>query len=193
LTFTNGTRVWSAPEIVAVDKGLGWLNRTTHNTFLLRLSRFGNDGMTFERDVWLGPNILADNNSDGLIRVADAGFNTAGYPVDQSIVHEIGHNWDSADENSTVESFRQISDWKPLAIESAVPAGYTRAANLKGEPQPWIYQTGTQFARPDGYGRTNPFEDFASSLETYYSGKNPSANWQAKWYYIDGFIRRMTT
>ena len=66
--------------------------------------------------------------------------------------------------------FQALSGWLswPLGFPFlAVPQGYTRGVDLKGVAQPWIYKTGTAFSRPDGYGKTNPFEDFATCVETY--------------------------
>ena len=39
---------------------------------------------------------------------------------------------------------------------------------------------------------TNPYEDFATSLEVYYSKLNPASNWQAKWDYMDSFLNSMS-
>ena len=65
--------------------------------------------------------------------------------------------------------------------------------DLSGVAQPYIYASTAQFARLDGYGKTNPKEDFASSLETYYSGANAAANWQSKWNFIDNFLRSISS
>ena len=38
------------------------------------------------------------------------------------------------------------------------------------------------------YGKTNPVEDFATSLEVYFSGSKDPSLWQAKWNYVDGWL-----
>src|SRR5262249_15633823 len=93
LNFTAGDKDWTDTEIQQVDVGLSWLQQRTNNTSLLQWG-FGQDLM-FQRYANLsgaGPGLitLADNNSRGLIRVADGAF---GGQTAQTIIHEIGHNW----------------------------------------------------------------------------------------------------
>lgn len=152
-----------------------------------------------------GAIVLADNDSRGTIRVTSAALSGTWGPVDQTVVHEIGHNWD--DENLDWAGFLSLSGWEvwDLTANPTVKTGYTQATDLSGSASNlywtagghtycWIYRTGMQFSRSDGYGRTNPYEDFATCVETYYAlaqgyiGANPASNWQAKWNFINTFL-----
>ena len=42
------------------------------------------------------------------------------------------------------------------------------------------------------YGKTNPYEDFATSLEVYFSKTKPVSQWQVKWSYMDRFLNDMS-
>jgi hypothetical protein len=87
------------------------------------------------------------------------------------IVHEIGHNWDTVDENPGIGAFFNLSVWR-------------------SRHHVWVYENpNAVFARD--YGKTSPYEDFATSLEVYYSGLNPASNWQDKWNYMDSWLNSM--
>lgn len=187
VSFVNGQKNWTDAEVQTLGTGLAWLQETTRSTRLLKLST-GKDVNVF-RYVALpssGPNTVTfgDNDSAGAIRITDAAFNFQ--VADRTIVHEMGHDWDT--ENPRWTEFLALSGWRALAVDQPVPAGYTRAADLSGNQQPWIYKSTAEFARPDGYGRTNPYEDFASSLETYYTKAKDPSLWSAKWRFIDHFL-----
>ncbi len=104
INFVNGNRLWTEQEIRQVDAGLKLLQDRTDNTRLLKLFNVTGSlqlGMQFERNVNLGSNVLADNDSRGHIRVADLAFTTdqTSSPVWATVIHEIGHNWDTTQEN----------------------------------------------------------------------------------------------
>lgn len=188
LSFASGDKLWTDTEVAQVDIGLNWLHHATRNTSLLKLS--DGSSLTFSRVASLGsPTTLADNDSAGTIQVADAAF-TSATPVDQSTIHEIGHNWDNENEKWT--EFQALSGWGDWDLATPIPDGYSRAMNLSSTPQPWAYRSDAEFSRLDGYGRTNPREDFATCLETYYTGQNPSENWQSKWDFINNFLISMS-
>ena len=104
------------------------------------------------------------------------------------VFHEIGHNWD--DELSSFAYFKTLSDWQPWYPNLPPLAGYTAAnMNLVGEAEPWVYANSATFA--ENYGRTNPYEDFATVFEALfahlagdtYSGPDISAKFQ----YVETF------
>ena len=119
ITFRGG---WTQTEIMQVDVGLAKLHARTGNTRLLKLSPQSSwpitSGLplTFERwgvlskDGRPNPAILGDNDSSGLIRIADRAFTTdqSTTPVWATVIHEIGHNWDTAGENPSF-NFRYFS------------------------------------------------------------------------------------
>jgi hypothetical protein len=155
ITFRNVTRAWSDSEIVAVDQGLALLHNRTGNTRLLKLSNGG--GLTFQRLTVLPqhPQAPADNDSLGNIRFADIQFTINRAVTPSVVVHEIGHNWDEQRENPFVDSFRAQSGW------ISTPTGTTPL--YRSNDGQWFYGQNATFARH--YGRTNPFEDFATTIE----------------------------
>ena len=123
--------------------------------------------MTFRRTWTLGARTLAINYGNGIIDIADLTFSdSTGVPA--TIIHELGHNWDTEAENPTAKQFFDLSRWRKRLLVG------------------WTYDDNAEFA--NDYGRTNPQEDFATALEVYFSRENPPSQWQAKWDYIDGFL-----
>lgn len=193
--FQSGDRSWSDKNVLQVDQAFAWLAARTQNNTMLQLQNGGE--LTFLRVKSLGSNpkliVLADNNSKGRIRMADPSFKKFN-TCRETVIHELGHNWDK--ENSNWQGFLDLSGWMARP-ELALPDGYLLAYSLDNVPQPWIYLSGTTFAKP--YAHTNPFEDFASSLEIYYalaigdSSANAASNWQSKWDFIDTFLDNLAT
>ena len=187
LLSNNGVQ-WNESEIVALDQGFSWLVNRTGNTHVLKQATGGE--LTIQRVATIGSNpgvtTLGDNDNAGHIRITTAGLAGSGQAIAANIIHEVGHDWDN--EGPLWTQWMAIGGWRDLATNQAVPAGYTRATNLSGAATAFVYKTGSQFARPDGYGKTNPREDFASSLETFYTGANAASNWQAKYNFIQRFL-----
>jgi Ca2+-binding RTX toxin-like protein len=207
VTFRRGDVNWADSEIISIDKGLGWLHAKTNNTTLLELP----DAVT-ELEVTRISSIpttnpgtvLGDNDGKGHIRITTGGVNAG--TLDNTIVHEIGHNWD---QQLDAIFFAALSDWKVwnLTDNGAVPAGYRQADTFGklqswtegGKTYCWIYKSDAQFSRADGYGRSNVREDFATCIETYYdltkpgSTENAASNWQSKWNYIDDWFARKSS
>ena len=154
ITFRDGNRRWSDAEIIAVDSGLGWLHARTGNTRMLKLSSGGN--LSFERNSSLpsGPGALADNDSAGHLRFADILFTTHRSLITSTVAHELAHNWDDASENPYIASFRSQSGWTQGPYNSQLAVSTDRL---------WQYNRNATFARD--YGRTNPLEDFATTIE----------------------------
>jgi Ca2+-binding RTX toxin-like protein len=205
--FSRGDVNWTDAEVIAADKGLAWLHAKTNNTTLLEMPDSFTE-LNFRRVSFVSADsantLLGDNSGGGRIRITNWGI-TAGN-VDATVVHEIAHNWD---QEIDMFFFAALSGWREwnLTDDGAVPSGFTEAAKF-GQPQRWteggdmycwIYKSDAQFSRADGYGRTNPREDFATCLETYYaltkpgSTENPASNWQGKWNYINDWLARKTT
>jgi Ca2+-binding RTX toxin-like protein len=171
ITFSDGDASWTPNEIVDLDAGFQWLVQRTGNTKMLKLSTGGPIAIVRDHDV--GSDVLGENFEDGRIVIADLAYTdtSIGGP-DVVVVHEIAHNWDTPDENPGIKAFYDLSQW--------------RSRN-----HVWAYlNPSATFARD--YGMTNPYEDFATSLEVYYSKLNPASNWQAKWNYMDSFLNSMS-
>lgn len=176
--FNAGT--WTDQEIRDADVALGNLHRLTNNTAFLERANGG--AISFDRvgtQITALPNgsIIGGWNGSGgsVIAFTQPSFNdwdaTAGNGNDrwrlwQTIYHEIGHNWDDPTENGFAGAFRTVSGWVQSATNPSPwwnPAEFT-ASTATGDN--WWFRTGTQFAR--GYGQWNPFEDYATTWETYF-------------------------
>lgn len=145
LMFKSSNADWSLDEIMQVDMALQKLHLRTGNTRLLKLS----DGsvQTFLRsDGYWGANVLAANNSQGTIWVNTLAFTTnqSVIPVWSSVIHEIGHNWDTPQENTSIGSFQSLSDWRFSST-----TGWTHASNASFVS--W-------------YAAYSPLEDFSETL-----------------------------
>ncbi|MEZ6091063.1 MAG: calcium-binding protein, partial [Pirellulaceae bacterium] len=93
----------------------------------------------------------------------------------ETMIHEIGHNWDSVDEgNPFFASFMSLSGWS-----STNPAGKTHYVSGDGQ---WYYakkaasgffggKVPTSSGNSLTYGKFNPREDFATAWETYFKNK----------------------
>jgi Ca2+-binding RTX toxin-like protein len=154
-TYAAGS--WTDAEIIEVDGGLSYLHTTTGNT---RLLRFGStDGMTFVRQGsrTVGSRELAGgwNSGDGTQYFTAHGM----AHVDVTVVHEAAHDWDDPAETQFATQFRQISDWTTTTAETHTQSG-------DGQWY-WLSTTANTFAR--GYGRYNPFEDWATTWEAAYA------------------------
>jgi Ca2+-binding RTX toxin-like protein len=168
LNFNDGNLIWTDDEIWKMDVGLAWLQKRTGSVKILKLSN-GKD-ITVERNNDVGIDILGDNRGDGIIDIADLAFTTPELPPAVVMVHEIGHNWDTDDENPTDHTFFDLSRWR-------------------GDDPNWTYDSHAQF--PRDYGRTNPYEDFAVCLEEYYDGFTPKSLWLAKWNWMENWLNTM--
>jgi Ca2+-binding RTX toxin-like protein len=167
--FKDGDVKWTEEEIWQLDKGFAMLQARTNNTRLLKFSL--GDTIVFRRFADLGADTLALNTGDGNLDFADLAFTEPTLAPHVTAIHELGHNWDESDENPTFGDFVEISHWRRVGSE-------------------WTFTPGTEFARD--YGQTNPVEDFATSLEVYFSKSKPASQWQAKWNYIDGWLDSMS-
>jgi hypothetical protein len=194
---------WTDEEVESIDVGLDWLHHLTGGNRLLRMPDRVTE-LQFNRVYGLsddGLGLLATNSGGGMINFADMAF-LPGIGTDETVVHEIGHNWD---DQFDALFFAGLSDWKLWNVaEYGIPAGYMQANRFGtlqwydvDETWAWIYSSNAEFSRSDNYGQTNPREDFATCLETYYaltdplSGANPKSNWLSKWNYINDWIARM--
>jgi hypothetical protein len=154
---------WSDTDIQAVDFALGVIEQRVGNTSLLKMP----DGtpLTFRRQGYdSDPNslLLGWNTLDGKITLLDYAFTDIDW-LHRSVYHEIGHNWEDPSDNKYWNTFTGLSGWT-YAPTSPNPTLFTQAAETDTD---WWFKKGTAFARD--YGRTNPWEDWATSVEAYFS------------------------
>ncbi|MBW3599309.1 MAG: hypothetical protein KY475_18820 [Planctomycetes bacterium] len=163
--FKTGDKSWSEEEIEDVDLGLRALHHKTGNDNLLELKNGGS--LTFQRyKSGSKSSVLADNNSAGRIRMYDSVFASPGLTA-LTTVHEIAHNWDN--EHSKWSQWQKESGWRSTKPSAATLKNYSESGDGK-----WWHQKSVSFAR--SYGKTNPYEDFATSWESYFVFKHGMTN-----------------
>lgn len=186
--FSVGTRAWTDAEIQTVDAGLSRLHQRTGNTKLLKLV----DGspISFIRDdAEAGnPDTLAFNSGDGTITLLNPAFSNAPLATITTI-HEVGHNWDEGESAlSNFQGWLALSGWTQTQAAGLLPSD-------DGE---WFYNPSAQFALD--YGKTNPFEDWSTAWEKYYTDTFQLPDTQglqdigaAKTQHLDGFFNALST
>jgi Ca2+-binding RTX toxin-like protein len=165
LGFADGDAAWTEDEIWQLDRGFAMLQSRTNNTRLLKFT--DGDTIVIRRVADLGEDTLAINTGTGRIDVADLAFNEPTLDPHVTLIHELAHNWDEPDENPSFGEFNEISHWRR-------PTGE------------WEHDPSVPFARE--YGKTNPVEDFATSVEVYFAQSKPASEWQVKWDYVDRWL-----
>jgi hypothetical protein len=173
LTLRYQPASWSEEQIEQVDGGLDFLHAEVGNTKMLKLSgggnvtmfRYGNyipynatDGNNDANDMRandMGPGFTGFNRNNGQIWFGDGAF-TSDFEVAETTIHELAHNWDK--ENGKFNEWKALSGW----VETTNP----NANQTLSRDGRWVYNSNTEFFR--NYGRTNPYEDFATSFEAYY-------------------------
>jgi hypothetical protein len=156
---------WSQADIQAVDFALGEIEQRVGNTRLLKMP----DGsqLTFRRQGHASdPNslLLGWNTLDGNITLLDFAFEDTAW-LHRSVYHEISHNWEDRSDNKYWNTFTGLSGWYSGAHPPRTGfALYTQAPETDPD---WWFKKGSAFTRD--YGRTNPWEDWAVSVEAYFS------------------------
>jgi Ca2+-binding RTX toxin-like protein len=196
---------WTHEEIVKIDVALGNLHAHTGNTRLLKRAD-GVTGMTFER---IGPQLtnlstsILGWNSGSSVAITNSSF-SSDLNLWQTVYHEIGHNWDGdtaaeTTANPFAANFRSLSSWRR---SSSNPGSTFLASGAAGDD--WWYLSTAQFTRVDTpgltdcYSRWDPWEDYATTWEVYFSnrfhGTNAGLNWvQAKIDNLDQLFARLRT
>ncbi|MCA9185253.1 MAG: calcium-binding protein [Pirellulaceae bacterium] len=180
-TSTYGAGSWTDTAVENVDRALAELHHATGNVRLLETSTGG--GLTFYRQgSWIsdsnggttGSSVLGWNSGNGSITLTTASMNNVDRLM-QTVIHEVGHNWDSPSENSSVQTFRDLSGWmnSDRILTRSKYGGFYVTFNDTGldASDNWWHRMGAKnFVR--NYGRTNPFEDFATSFAAFFMGDN---------------------
>ena len=211
LVFVDVSAQWNDAEIRVMDAGFAQLHERTENTRLLQDS-LGDQPLTFYQYSHLngaaGVNALQWSSQTQCdfsgchteytfhreIRILDWDENSSFYndQFRQVLIHEIAHNWDgdwTIDDSWPVlhgmwSDFLAISDWRDTQPSNS--SGYTQS--LDGN---WWYQSSSSFA--ENYGRTNPYEDFATVFESYFNPASGSVNsgLQPKLDLVDELLNRL--
>lgn len=152
--------VWTDAEIESVDGALRNLHLATSSTRLLKLANGQNLSLVRLGSVTTpsGSSILGLNfNDSNEIGFTDQLFNDFSDRIRETVYHEIGHNFDTADENALVTEFRAISNWDQINNPGD-------RLSLDGE---WYYNDDfSNFLQVNA--RTNPLEDFAITFAEHF-------------------------
>lgn len=154
---------WTQTDVERLDPALAALHERKGNATFLK---YDGDDISFRRVgehlSGAGSTVLGWNGDGGVITLTQRAFDGSDALLHEVALHEVGHNWDEADENASVAQFRAISGWS-LPIFGQVPGtGYT----LSGDGSASYKTSTTEFTR--SYAKTNPKEDFAESFMTYF-------------------------
>lgn len=149
---------WTDGQIATIDVALGNIQKRVGNTRLLK--RADGRDLIMERVGRLSNNAsVLGWNGNGSIAFADASFRSA-MTTQYVTYHEIGHNWDQVHENRTIRQFQAISGWDQVYHRGDTASTFT------GDN--WYFRANTSdFAR--SYGMSNPYEDYATTWETYFT------------------------
>lgn len=160
IMLMNGGKNWTDSEVIKVDKGLEALHVRTGSTRLLKDSVSGRGPLKFFRKP--GTAVAYSVRANHHMYYMDGTFNHGDEFAAQTVIHEIGHNWDEASESGNfARTFQAQSGWSTRG-----GSGMTRGHH-NGNTSNWFYRSTTRdFAR--AYGQLNPYEDFATSFASYF-------------------------
>jgi hypothetical protein len=150
VTFNPGR--WNDRDILPIDEAFAALVKSTNNNRLLTRG----DGSD---PIWIrygsrrsGPNTVSAWNAGSNIAMTDVAMATPDAAL-ATVFHEIAHNWNYEANNPLYKDFLALSGWR----RNGGP-GFTRSTDGQ-----WHYRSDARFF--DDYGRTNPWEDFATCFE----------------------------
>ncbi len=193
LIFSPGNSNWTAAEVEIFDQGFQVLYELTRNNLLLR-DTLDPTGIKFVKYTSIAGGSLSINSLNTRTTSAGSTYSRTIQVADwneydprfnqmliNTVVHEVGHNWDSILESGTAApgtqglwtQFLSRSGW--TQTQPANLALYNRSADGK-----WWYLKTAEFARD--YGRFNPYEDWSSVWErnSFPSIQPAGANLNAK-------------
>lgn len=199
IVFKNGSSAWNEAEIKVVDQAFAELQAATGNTKILKdtvnsfdlvfqkeSSGFKYAGLNStntvtERywDPWRFTWKTRQLYTERLIQIRDfdENSNSRSEGAMDTVIHEISHNWDSGSERSARglaasawDNFMAISGWRTTSASTHYRSG-------DGE---WYYSKNssggffgdvvkTDRGNSLTYGKWNPREDFATSMEAYFN------------------------
>lgn len=166
---------WKDSDILPIDEAFATLVKVTNNNRLLAradsvLVRYGSRRS--------GPDTVAAWNAGDLIAVTDNAMTSHDETV-STTYHEVAHYWHGQAVNPYFDAFRALSGWRTSAA-----AGFARSTDAQ-----WYYRSDARFYYD--YGKTNPYEDFATSFEAafmYITNKIDSAAIAPIWPKIENIV-----
>lgn len=200
VNFRDGSSAWTAEELQVVDEAFGELQSVTGSTRLLKESRGGGE-LLFVKEgshvPYLGQNeeipiyrrtwdyyrfkhVTRLVRIDRVIRIADFDEGQADERREAAltVIHEIGHNWDSEDERAAAgvpaaswRAFAAISQWRPA---QGMGPGHVRSGDgleafaASARDGFFGHDDRASDGRSIRYGQTNVYEDFATSFAEWF-------------------------
>ncbi len=178
---------WTEPDVILVDDGLALLHQESASLLEYYADSSASPSpLTFVRQgprtittvtysdppvvlIETTPGANGWNSGGGRITMTEDGMDNKHDRVVQTVIHEIGHNFD--DENDDWGGFMAISGWAPTASVGSMVYGLDESDFQKSGDGNWWHVTedtlsGATFARD--YGMKNPYEDFATSFTAYF-------------------------
>lgn len=190
-----GAGQWTEAEIVKSDVALGQMHARTGNVKLLE--RADGSYLTYYRWGALLDKAQPDAdpaplawNGGGNLHFPDMAVNSDLDWYTQVIQHETGHNWGNSSLANWTD-FLALSGWRQWSPGDAFDPN-TEVKTTAYE-ETWVYKKSAAFA--NDYGKTHPWEDFATAFESYFAheqgrpfigdGVGPIPD---KWSFIDAFL-----
>jgi hypothetical protein len=158
--FRNAAKNWTDAEIEAVDIGLRLLHQRTQNDNLLENKAGGS--LVYLRQAADGDTFAANTNSVQ-IEFYDLAFESKVETV-LTTIHENGHNWD--EQHAAWPQWLALSGWRNTAPPAATASLYNQ-----GYDGGWWYLKSATFT--SDYSLSSPYEDLATSWETYFRTRYP--------------------
>lgn len=152
---TGVVKKWTDAEIGKVDAGLKKMHLSAGTRFLK--ANNGDDFIFIRERIYDGNHknpasiLAANDHGSEKMRIYNSGFTSSHIAIAQTVVHEIGHEWDENREGPLFQQFVHISGWNQV--------------NNK-----WVHDPSATFAR--NYGKTSPREDIATAWAAYFYGSH---------------------
>jgi hypothetical protein len=182
IEFRNETSNWNETEIEIIDRGLQWLQDQAQTALVIRDS-LDTDPVIYSKWADLGGavgiNYLTTyyHSQTGYTYDREIQFlewnENSSYQNEQAIltaIHEVGHSWDSVLEIENVLSGHGPI-WTNFLAESMWTDSNPHSSQfLSSYDGQWWYIQDAVFAYD--YGRTNPYEDWATIFEAAYDAES---------------------
>ncbi|WP_165440609.1 calcium-binding protein [Rubripirellula amarantea] len=162
-SVTAEASTWDDDTVEKIDDALQMMFDATNNNALLQKANgdrvnFARYGELTEADGDINTNVLGWNG-DGNIVIIDNAIDRG--RINETVIHELAHNFDEQDENIFVNVFRAAGSWT-TRFRWQSTAGLTQADDDRWSN--WYFNSGEEDAFAREYGTMNPLEDFATSV-----------------------------
>jgi hypothetical protein len=190
LKFMDDTDRWTIAEIERVDKAFVRLHFRTGNTRLLKDST-SSEPLIFYKAAsnsgWSGLNSPVNGRHRIYIADWDETNPAANRAAEDTVIHEIGHNWE--DENRYWKKFLSLSGWTQNPPAGKAHLYYRAPANpVTGQSSGWCYLKSKHENFTRDYARTSPKEDFAESFAAYFMGDNHGGKISTKLAFMNSWL-----